>query len=244
MQAYQRPIGTSAIAVFAAHAWPSLKSARMCATKFATIARIRPVPGIGKEATLYAQHNPVIANYMRESTEGFFRGAIFAVLSIRKPIVVVPDDLKAVANGDLSPLFGHKLDAHLYLLDHGPALRERVLSAPDNATRLAALCEVPGLGIVKAGFVLQLMGYDVACLDTRNIKREGRPPREFRSDGRKGKATKAFRARITHYLAEVEGRSAEYWDHWCEDVAKVYKMTADEISELHLSIVPEGYIPF
>lgn len=193
---------------------------------------------------MYAQHNPVIANYMRESTEGFFRGAMFAVLSIRQPITIVPDSLAAVANGDLSPLFGHKLDAHLYLCEHGAALRERVLSAPDNETRLAALCEVPGLGIVKAGFVLQLMGYDVACLDSRNVKREGRNPRAFRTDGRKGKATKAFGRKIKAYLQEVEGRSAEYWDHWCEDVAKVYKMTAEEISGLHLSIVPEGYIPF
>lgn len=191
---------------------------------------------------MYAKHNPTIASAMQESPELFLRGVLFAICSIRQPIRAVPDQLEAVLGGDLSPLFGYKLNAHAYLMDHAAELWRDVRGSRTNANRIAELCRVPGLGIVKAGFVLQLMGYDVACLDTRNVKREGRDPREFRTDGKKSGA--AFVRKIDRYLAEVEGRAAEYWDLWCSDVAQANKMTAEAVSALHLAIVPDNFVPF
>lgn len=190
----------------------------------------------------YARHNPTIAAAMQESPALFLRGVLFAICSIRQPIKAVPDQLDAVMSGDLSPLFGHKLEAHAYLLDHAAELWNDVRNSRTNANRIAVLCRVPGLGIVKAAFVLQLMGYDVACLDSRNVKREGRNPRAFASNGRK--TTVAFACKIDRYLGEVEGKAREYWDAWCEDVAGAYKMTPEAVSALHLAIVPDNFVPF
>lgn len=190
----------------------------------------------------YAKHNPVIATAMNETPELFLRGCLFAICSIRQPITSVPDQLQRVTTGDLGPLFGHKLDAHLYLMNHAAEFWRDVRNSRTNANRIAVLCRVPGLGIVKSAFVLQLMGYNVACLDSRNVKREGRNPRAFSSDGRK--YTVAFVRKIERYLAEVEGRAAEYWNLWCQDVADAYDRTAEEISALHLAIVPDNYVPF
>lgn len=190
----------------------------------------------------YAKHNPVIAAAMNETPELFLRGCLFTICSIRQPITSVPDHLERVAAGDLGPLFGHKLDAHLYLMTHAAELWRDIRNSRTNANRIAVLCRVPGLGIVKSAFVLQLMGYDVACLDSRNVQREGRKPREFRTDG--DKKGLAFVRKIDRYLAEVEGRAAEYWDLWCQDVADAYDRTSEEISALHLAIVPDNYIPF
>lgn len=128
---------------------------------------------------MYATHNPTIANAMRESPALFLHGALFAICSIRQPITAVPDQLERVMAGDLGPLFGHKLDAHAYLMDHVPTLFRDVLASRTNVNRIAVLCCVPGLGIVKSAFVLQLMGYDVACLDSRNVKREKRQARAY-----------------------------------------------------------------
>jgi hypothetical protein len=189
----------------------------------------------------YALHNPTIAAAMRQDPDVFLRGVLFAVCSIRQPIVNVPDQLSDVMAGDLSSLFGHKIDAYAYVSKHYHALRSDVLASRTNANRIAVLCRVPGLGIVKAAFVLQLMGYDVACLDSRNVKREGRNPDEFRS---RRKTSVAFLRKIDRYLVEVEGRSAEYWDLWCADAAVVYKRAAEEISALHLAIVPDNHVPF
>jgi hypothetical protein len=193
-------------------------------------------------STMYAEHNPVIANGMREETAIFMRGVIFTICSIRQPFTSVPDQLEAVDRGDLSPLFGHKLDAHAYLIDNADAMRQSILAAANNGERLEILLRVPGIGLVKGAFVLQLMGYDVACLDSRNIKREGRNPEAFRS--RKARTRGWWQKKIAAYLKETEGHARFYWDRWCEDVAHTYKLTAEEVSAMHLAIVPDTYVPF
>lgn len=190
---------------------------------------------------MYAEHCSAIAHYMHSDLEGFKRGAWFAICSIRQPITVVPEQVARLALGDTGPLFGHKVAAFDYLERHAWALWVSIKLAPDNAQRIAVLLHVPGLGIVKAGFVLQLMGYDVACLDSRNVKREGRAARAFRTDG---KPPAALGRKVAAYLREVEGKAAAYWDAWCQDVAQVYDMTAEQISELHMAIVPDNHVPF
>lgn len=193
---------------------------------------------------MYATHNPQIAAAMRADVNVFKRGALFAILSIRQPFTRVPEQLGAVLDGDLSHLFGFKAQAWGYIQDNACELWNGIKGAHDNAERLAIVCQVPGLGVVKGAFVLQLMGYDVACLDARNIAREGRNPRAYRSDGEKGKAGKAWARKIAAYLAEVEGRAEFYWDAWCHDVAQVYDLAPFVVSEMHLSIVPDDYVPF
>ena len=96
--------------------------------------------------------------------------------------------------------------------------------------------DVPGLELVKAGFALQLAGYDVACLDTRNVRRENRDPRAFRAP--------YTNRRLDAYLRETEGKAASYWDAWCEDVAHARGGNADDISALHLAVLPDSYLPF
>lgn len=193
---------------------------------------------------MYQEHVPMISTAMRADPRVFARGVLFAVCSIRQPFPSVPDQLQAVDAGDLEPLFGHKLVAHAYVLEHMSTLQKELLEASDNAARLEIICQVPGLGLVKGGFILQLMGYDVACLDARNIKREKRNPRAFRSDGEAKKQGPAWRRKIARYLRETEGKAEYYWDAWCEDVAVTYNLTAEEISAMHTTIVPDDWVPF
>lgn len=188
---------------------------------------------------MYADHNPVIAAGMRSDPETFIRGALFAVLSIRQPVVYVPDMLSEVSREGRSArsLFGFKREAYDYLQEHGTSLWDAVSRAAVPRDAVQAMTAVPGLGIVKGAFVAQLAGHNVACLDSRNMKRLGLPMRAWRSDGEGPKQSKAFQRKLDRYLALVEGRAREFWDDWCEDVAPRWKMTAQEISALHLSIV-------
>jgi len=207
---------------------------------------------------MYRDHMPIIRDAMREDLEIFRRGVMFAVCSIRQPTTNVPDQLARLFDGaeGENPLFGHKFKAWEYIADnsraallwkklnlfaslsYGPMGYPRV-----GATEAAmlAILEVPGLGIVKSAFVLQLMGFDVACLDSRNVKREGRHPRAFRTDG---KGVDQLRRQVSAYLDETYGKAEQYWDAWCRDVAGSYDgYTPEAVSELHLSIVPNGYVP-
>jgi hypothetical protein len=192
---------------------------------------------------VYAEHVPQIAAAMRGSTEGFARGVLFSVCSIRQPIVAIPEQLAEVEREgpEAKALFGFKRSAYAYLREHADTLRREVLAADWNGARFATLLRVPGLGIVKSGFVLQLMGYDVACLDTRNVRREGRDYRAFRTDG---KAPDKLRNKVALYLLETQGKAEHYWNAWCEEVAADNNLTPLAVSALHLSIVRDDPVPF
>lgn len=190
---------------------------------------------------MYAQHVPVIAAACREDVHTFTRAIMFASLSIRQPVENVPamlDDVEALASQ--SPyLWGWKVQTF-----EDATIKARELHRAqflDTREALGVLVrEVRGLGVVKAGFVLQLAGHDVACLDTRNIVREGRNPREFRVDV----SPKILERTLDRYIEAVGGRAEEYWDAWCEDVARARGKLAEDISALHLAIVPDDYLPF
>lgn len=208
---------------------------------------------------MYKEHClGIIAPAMRDDMATFRRGVMFAVCSIRQPITSVPDQIAALFEGGENPLFGHKFNAWAWISEERNcsllwkklglfwALQDYKGKPTRSATSCAlmALLEIPGLGIVKSAFILQLMGFDIACLDSRNVKREGRNPREYETRGTKGGRAKFQVTKINCYLDDVFGEAQEYWDAWCQDVAQAYDRTPEEISELHLAIVANDYVPF
>lgn len=187
---------------------------------------------------MYIEHNPVIAAGMRADPETFIQGALFAVLSIRQPVIYVPDMLREVSREGRTAqsLFGSKRDAYDHLQEHGTAVWAAVTKAATARAAVQAAMSVPGLGIVKGAFVAQLAGHDVACLDSRNMKRLGMDHREWRTDGKPAECP-ALQRKLDKYMSLVSGRAREFWDDWCSDVGPRWKMTADEVSALHLAIV-------
>lgn len=188
---------------------------------------------------------------MRADLEVFRRGAMFAILSIRQATINVPGQIEALFDpteeNNANPLFGSKFAAFDYLMSAAGACLWAEVRAPLGNTRASCeyailkLLEVPGLGIVKAAFITQLMGYDVACLDARNVAREGRNGRAYRSDG---KTPRQLSPKVRQYVAETFGKAEIYWNAWCEDVAAAYGRTPQQISELHLAILPRDFVPF
>ena len=199
---------------------------------------------------MYRDHcRNLIAPAMRADLEVFRRGAMFAVCSIRQATINVPGQVATLFGDEEgeNPLFGAKFNSFDDIM--GPLGADCWAELRNLRGNTKAQCEyaigrllrVRGLGIVKSAFVAQLMGYDVACLDARNVAREGRNPRAFRTDG---KTPEQLAPRVRAYVAETHGRAQEYWDAWCHDVAAAYERTPQEISELHAVIVPRDYVPF
>ena len=192
-----------------------------------------------------------IAPAMRADMTIFRRGVMFAVCSIRQATINVPGQLGALfeptEDNHENPLFGHKFGAWEYINDDAKCVaiwRELTLlrnNVHGCQKAIMELLRIPGLGIVKAAFVAQLMGFNVACLDARNIKREGRNPRAYRTDG---KSPEALAPKVRAYVLETFGRAEEYWDAWCKDVAQAYHLEPEAVSALHLSIIPSNYVPF
>lgn len=192
---------------------------------------------------MYAEHVPQIAAAMRADQSTFCRGVMFAILSARVQFPRVPDQCKELTARKASAacLWGWKFDAYAFMTEHAATLYGGVAPENDTALALWRLTRIPGMGIVKGAFVLQMLGHDIACLDVRNIVKDGRAPRAYRSDGEESKAGKAFVRKIIRYVADTQGKAQFYWDRWCTEVAADYASTPERISELHLtSIVPRA----
>ncbi len=195
---------------------------------------------------MYNTHVPVICAAMRASPDTFVRGVTFAYLSARTKFTTVPRQMADLAargaEADRSPwLFAWKVDAYRYLADPETAahLWREVIASRDTEEALRLLTRVPGLGIAKSAFILQFIGHDIACLDSRNANREKRDPGYYDAHGRKG--TPYYDRKIAQYVREFGGRAQELWDAWCEEVSGVYGMPAEDISRLHQdTIVPNS----
>ena len=76
---------------------------------------------------------------------------------------------------------------------------------------------VPNLGMVKAAFVAQMFGFNVACIDSHNLKRLGLNANAVKL-GKVKPATR--RAKIADYvkMTQIQG-SAFWWNSWCDYVA-------------------------
>jgi hypothetical protein len=171
---------------------------------------------------MYSRDVPLINGAMRADFRTFKRGVMFAILSARVQFPRVPDQCAELAKEGAKAkcLWGHKFGAYQYIEEHGATLWHDVCNERDPEQALYILTRIPGLGIVKAAFILQMLGHDIACLDVRNIIRDGRDPRAFRSDAK-----------------ETRGKAEFYWDRWCEEVAKDYGSTAERISQDHVNAI-------
>ena len=102
---------------------------------------------------------------------------------------------------------------------------------------------LPGLGLVKGGFVAQLCFGVAGCLDTHNITIHGLQPSTFAAHRFKGARTeKTKRKLVAHYveLCRALGGAGKLWDNWCQYVADkrpgIYN-DADHVSKLHCEAI-------
>lgn len=189
---------------------------------------------------MYQDHVSLLNAAMRCDPDIFVRGVTFAVLSIRQqfPTAVKSMGEVEMAGTNARALWGYKRGAYDFIRKNKFAIHSSIVAARTSEEALSVLTTIPGLGIVKAAFVAQMMGHDIGCLDSRNIFRLRLNPREWRSDGEDRKNTLAFKRKIKRYVDFTSGRAEELWDDWCNDIAPVYASTAEEISRDHLVIVP------
>jgi hypothetical protein len=198
---------------------------------------------------MYSDHVPLISKSMRNSEDCFCNAVMFAVLSARVKFDRVPNmcrDLRA-KGVKCKALWGWKLDAYKYLQEHREDLWKTCIAAPYTRQGaidcISALTTIPGMGIVKAAFVAQMLGHNVACLDTRNIQRDGRNPRAYKTDSKIKKQPRMKRL-IEHYVSETWGTAQYYWDTWCNEVGPDYGMTPEGISLKHVvAVAPTCFVP-
>lgn len=101
------------------------------------------------------------------------------------------------------------------------------------------MVELPSIGVVKAGFVLQMLGYAVGCLDRHHLQLAGLDSRIY---SRIPTSADALTLRLQTYIATCErlGGAAYLWNSWCSLIAMKYPghfVSAEAVSAYHVRCV-------
>ena len=100
---------------------------------------------------------------------------------------------------------------------------------------------IPSIGMVKAGFIAQMCGFEVACLDRHNIRMLGLPETALLLN--KKVKPELRRSKIRKYVKLCRRKGSEYWwDTWCNYVADKGGMnkslpTGDAVSKYHVTAI-------
>lgn len=199
---------------------------------------------------MYAKDQAEIEAWARKDWRNTLDVGIFVLLTIRMQFGGIGRQLQRVRAGDEAPLWGFKAEGAAYLREHAEYLHERAEDARQGRIWVNDLLRdyyaVPGLGLVKAGFVVQLLIGEAGCIDMHNLARFGLEAKEFDVPKRKDpdEQLRVIDECIEHYLwtCEMLGGSEQLWDGWCEFVANTYKTydDAEDVSRRHVTYLTGG----
>jgi len=193
---------------------------------------------------MYAEDQARIQRWCK-NPEKVVQVGLVALCSIRMQWVGVGNQLATIrAQGRTATcLWGHKRKGYDYLVANKRLLYRTVrdLRAGRISTRafIRQWIKVPGMGMVKAGFVAQMTCGKAGCLDMHNIVRYGLDVKMLTIPKRKNIADQmqVIDDFINHYLSVCElcGGTEYLWDEWCRvlnDKVGTFH-SADDVSRRH-----------
>jgi|TARA_S200002703_G_C3786124_1_gene242361 hypothetical protein len=191
---------------------------------------------------MYNRDMPVLARHGFSSADGFADICTFVFCTIQQPLQSVGTQLADIRiNGaDSKYLFSAKRKGYRYVQQHKRMLWRGLMIAKQKNDVIRAvelLTNIPSLGMAKAGFVAQCLGFNVACLDSHNLDRLGMPRSAMRLCKRTKRAVR--HKKIVAYVTLTQQHGAKYWwDTWCEYVAdkgtNKRLATSDAVSAYHV----------
>lgn len=198
---------------------------------------------------MFETHQKLIGKYARANAENMRHVITFVLLTIQQPIDTVPATmLDVAARGIDSPyLWGMKGQGYRYTEANMPAIYADAMMLWDTIPNpiecerqlIDHFARIPGLGIVKAGFVVQLAFGLGGCIDTHNIDRFDLDPKDFKASRYKNGSPK-LRAKMLDYYQSIlraQGGAEGLWNSWCEYLYAKYPrkyQSAEQISALHV----------
>jgi hypothetical protein len=192
---------------------------------------------------MYSRDVPLIKQYvLGKGEEGLLDVISFVLATIQTPLSRTGGMVKDIKlRGASSPhLWGSKVLAYTYCRDNLMSLYEALVNTECELPKgIDMLLEAPGLGLPKASFILQCIGYDTACLDSHNLKRYNLPI-SITKIGKVKRQTKLLK--INSYISVVQKEGTEYhWNSWCKYVSgnrwNKRLPTGDTVSAYHYEAI-------
>ena len=199
---------------------------------------------------MYKRDIEDIIEHIEASPEGLVDCVEFVLCSIRASLSSIKEQRKDIASAGLKSkyLWGQKSAGLAYVREHKTVLWLNLLELKEQSTSnpkvivqaLKLAMAIPNIGLVKAGFILQLMGFDVACLDMHNLERLGLAPNAFSINAKLKEATQT--KKMIAYVKLCQKKGTEYWwNSWCDYVAgnRMNKnlSTGDLVSRYHVHLL-------
>jgi len=176
------------------------------------------------ELQTYRDDMNACAAHGRASADGLRDVVRFVVSTIGIRFAFVHDRMHAIREGDWSRVRNASMvqRATQYVDAYRHDLYRRLQQCETRVDVIALFVEVPGLDTIKAGFVAQLLGYDVGCMDTHNLKRFQLTAQAFTTSGLR--TVEKRREKIAHYcdVCDRVGGAVYLWASWCELIAAKY----------------------
>jgi len=195
---------------------------------------------------MYKRDNKEIAKFALKNPDNLVRVATFVLTTIQAGLATTHNQMLDIDKhgADSKYLWGNKRQGYEYLQKHKQVLYGAVkaaVKANDAVGAIDVLTNVPNLGIVKAAFVVQMVGLDVACIDSHNCDRLGLPRTALKFSKKVKPEVK--RKKIADYVQFTRdtGGSEYWWNTWCEYVAgnRANKQldTGSKVSKYHVTAV-------
>ena len=198
---------------------------------------------------MFSTHQSAIADFALSSNVGLERTFRLVFLSIRQPFHRMHQQMQDVdENGMQSPyLFGWKRDGLAFVRANASTLRDTLKAVPSgygDAEALLQVASIKGLGLVKAGFVLQLVTGSAGCIDTHNMQRFGLNENAFKYGANASDALKRKKALAYLDACRNAGGCESLWNGWCNHVAAYHPQHWTDgfaVSTLHQTAILGDY---
>ena len=203
---------------------------------------------------MYKRDLPLIRDHALASPEGLHDVVTFVLCTIQSGLSTCKLQLADIrVNGAASKyLWGAKAGGYQYTKDNALVLWaeanmlvERGLNDPENiAKAVYHFMQIPGLGMVKASFVCQMLGFNVSCIDSHNLKRLGLDANAVKVSAKLSEIKQLRKVEAYVVMCQIEG-TEYWWDSWCEYVAgnRANKRldSGDAVSAYHVDCVIGNY---
>lgn len=199
---------------------------------------------------MYNRDNKMIQKYSDQGSTQTAIAAMFVISSIRTFTWLLPDMMDNYRDKGMksfNTLMPKQKEGIKYVMKNKEWLYDLVQSykAGDIYPEefLITLQRIPCIGLVKAGFIMQLTTGEAGCLDCHNLKQYDVDENTFKVNGKdKGKITAASFNKARKYLAVCKeiGGSEVLWNNWCDLVAEKYPKhfeAGDDVSWLHSNAI-------
>lgn len=170
---------------------------------------------------IYSEHIAQCNQFAQSGPEELAQTVRFVLATIQQSLEQVPDILEdwAALGTESRHAWGMKKAGLGWLEGNSERLYNRVRLANSDRKILREFLEVPGLGMVKAGFACQLYNGSIGCIDSHNIKLYGIPLSALRYTAKLLPDTQKRKQKQYIELCHGLGGSALLWTRWCDYLA-------------------------